>query len=111
MKKVIRLTESDLIKIIKRVIKEDESNPGKFEGYAIDAFKEKEFKKVSDTVYTKSISDMEGLQNWKIEYKYFPKDKIDGFVAYKNGKEVYSGPADGCWVWFKDTFAKVKKLK
>ncbi len=50
-------------------------------------------------------------KNIKIKYKYFPEHKIDGFVAYKNGKKVYRGPADDCWLWFKDTFKNVRKLR
>jgi len=104
----IRLTESELIKLIKRIINEGEKDPGKFEGYAIDAFKAKHFTRVDDTTYRLSWSDMTGSHFWKIVYKYFPEHKIGGFTAYKDGTEVYSGPADDCWVWFQDTFKQIK---
>lgn len=96
MKKVIRLTESDLIKIVKRVLNENESNPGKFGEYEIKKFKSKGFTKVSDTKYKKG--------DITIDYKYFPKEKIDGFVAKKGNQVLADKPADACWSWFDETF-------
>lgn len=98
MKKVVKLTESDLIRLIKKVIKESEDKDiNKFDAYAIEQFTNKGFKKVNDKKYTKGL--------WSIEYRYYPTYGIDGFVAKDKGQVKYDGPADDCWKWFeKQTF-------
>lgn len=95
MKKVVKLTESDLIRLIKKVIKESEDKDiDKFDAYAIEQFTKKGFKKDNDKKYTK--------WDWSIEYKYYqyPTYGIDGFVAKYNNIKKYDGPADDCWEWF-----------
>ena len=96
MKKIVKLTESDLIKIIKKVIIENK-DLGKFDSYANEEFTKKGFKKINDKKYTKG--------DWSIEYKYYPEHEIDGFVAKYKGQVKLDKPADACWVWLeKQTF-------
>ena len=105
MKKIVKLTENDLVRIVKRVIKENEKDTGKFDDYALGQFQKKGFKKVSDTHYTKKVGSLEkGMNTWDIKYKFFPKENIDGFVATKNGEVFKDAPSDDCWVWFSQTF-------
>ena len=105
MKKVVKLTESDLMRIVKRIINESEKDTGKFDDYALEQFKIKRFKRVTDTHYTRKEGSLEkGIDTWDIKYKFFPKESIDGFVATKNGKVVKDAPSDDCWVWFSQTF-------
>lgn len=70
----------------------EDKDINKFDAYAIEQFTKKGFKKINDKKYTKG--------DWSIEYKYYPNDGIDGFVAKYKGQVKHDGPADGCWVWF-----------
>lgn len=80
-----------------KIYEEFTADLNKFDSYAEGQFKNKGLKKVNDKKYVKG--------DWSIEYKYFPKYEIDGFVAKLKGQVKHDGPADGCWVWLdKQTF-------
>ena len=94
--KVINLTESDLRRIVKRVISE-QKNSG-FSKYAQDRFDEEGFKKVSDTEYKND------KRNAVVKLKSC--GEYDGFTYFKNGKKIYEGCPDACWTWWYKNVSK-----
>lgn len=99
MKKIVKLTESKLIEIIKKTIEEsEESSSIGFEDYAIQKFTEAGFKKVSNTLYKKDVSPTKTL---KVEsYTKGCPAEFPGFTFFQNDKPIYQGCPDACWVWW-----------
>jgi len=83
-----------------KIHENEQQDLGKFDDYAIGVFKEKGFTRVSDKEYK---HPKEGLV---AKYKSFPGNKYGGFTLFKNGKELYSKPADECWSRLYDYFEK-----
>lgn len=96
MGKVIRLTESDLNRIVRRVINEQTTGkePLKFTDVEIKSLKERGFVFYNNNTAT-FLKKPEGV--WEIE-KYFsgPTDKYGGWILTFNDKPKWIKPHDAC---------------
>ena len=98
--KVITLSESDLRRIVKRVISEQKDSG--FSTYAKDRFVEAGFKKVSDTEYKNDKRN--------VVVKLKECGEYDGFTYFKDGKKIYEGCPDACWSWWSKNVSKEPEI-
>lgn len=103
MKKVIKLKESDLVKLVKGILNEEdqmepEMSNNTFDQYGIQKLTEEGFRKVSNTLYKKDVSPAKTL---KVSlYVKGCSAEYPGFTFFVNDKAIYQGCPDACWVWW-----------
>jgi hypothetical protein len=92
MAKIVRLTESDLIRIVKKVIKEDINATRTFSNYDIESLIERGFK-------INPQNNVATLKHPKTSVIYIVKPCIKpncDWTIIKDNKTVYEGPHDDC---------------
>lgn len=100
MKKVIRLTESQLVDLVKKVINEDMGSVD-FDEYGIEKLNKAGFKKISNGKYVKGKYKV-------VIYTKGCGEKYPGFTCFKDDKAIYQGCPDDCWVWWKENVSNLK---
>jgi hypothetical protein len=92
MAKIVRLTEADLTRLVRRVINEDINGSKTFEPYDIKSFKERGFK-------INPQNNEATLKHPKTGMIYMVKPCTKpncDWTIIKNNKTVYEGPHDDC---------------
>ena len=101
MKKRLIITEEEKYRILNlhksKLIKE-ENDLSEIDDYAKKKMSDYGFKMESKYIYTKVHTQ----GTYKIEFFQDCQEDYFGFKFFENGKEIYKGCPDACWVWLEN---------
>jgi hypothetical protein len=112
MKKVLRLTESDLVRLVKRIIKEEENSEVKsFGDYARKQLEKYGFK--IETISGKEVAKLKGNKRLLQIYPKKCTNGYDGIEIYENERIINQSELcpDACWSFLDKTLGVKLDMK